>query len=390
MHTPVAPSRLLAHVERLTAAQPHTRKRLVAPDLNFGRELLTALARRTGGWIGWEATTIRGIADALAFVPLAERGRRAANDVEIGDLVSAAFDACRADGLLSAGFAAHGRSAGFRTALLDTMLEVRTAGLAVESLLLSTSRAGATPDLAQVLQRYIALLSARSLVDPAGVFQAALDAFEREAPFVLDGLTTLSPALALRGLPGALVARLVDRGAVILDCDVAPDTARTGTLLSHADTHTACSTLAWACATSMPGPVTGAPDATLCALDLFVAATPTDELREVCRRVLSEGLQWDEVEIVATDPDTYGIALDALAQQCGIRVSMLRGVPLAQTRLGRALEHWLVWLRDGLPADLLRESLEAGEIASPDAAIHHRDFRAARTRVECNGFIAVD
>ena len=73
------PNALLFSLAALSATHPLERKRLVATDVNFGREALTALARETGGWIGWEACNLRGIADALAFLPLAESGRRAAN-----------------------------------------------------------------------------------------------------------------------------------------------------------------------------------------------------------------------------------------------------------------------------------------------------------------------
>jgi ATP-dependent helicase/nuclease subunit B len=76
-------------------------------------------------------------------------------------------------------------------------------------------------------------------------------------------------------------------------------------------------------------------------------------------------LRWDEVEIVTTDPDTYGIALDALCQRLDVGATMLHGVPLARTRLGRALDRWFAWLADGLPADVLRQALEAGELAEP-------------------------
>jgi ATP-dependent helicase/nuclease subunit B len=369
MHIDHAPSRLLADLERLTSEQPRRRKRLVSPDLNFGRELLTALARRTGGWIGWEATTVRTIADSLAFVPLAAQDRRAANDVELGELVSAAFDQCRAEGLLLAGFETLGHSLGFRVALRDAVLELRTAGVSAEQLLQVAPRGSAAAELAAVLRSYVALLQTRALVDPAGVFQAALDAFDDEAPYVLDGITALVPTLTLRGLPGQLVARLVARGAVVLQCDIGPGADCTRTLLSHCADAGASSTLAWACGTTMPDATADAHDTSLATVDMFAAVTPSDELREVCRRVIAEGRRWDEVEIAATDPDVYGVALDALCQQTGIAATMLRGVPLAQTRLGRALEHWFEWLSDGLSADLLRESLESGALASPNEAI---------------------
>ena len=92
----------------------------------------------------------------------------------------------------------------------------------------------------------------------------------------------------------------------------------------------------------------------------------------MCRRVMAEGLRWDDVEVVVTDPDAYGIALDALAQQLDVGVTMLKGIPLVRTRLGRALERWFAWLENGLPADVLRQALEAGEIGIEDA-IHPVD-----------------
>ena len=53
----------LAALSALNQARPTQRKILVAPDINWGREILFALAWRTGGWIGWEPATLKSIAD---------------------------------------------------------------------------------------------------------------------------------------------------------------------------------------------------------------------------------------------------------------------------------------------------------------------------------------
>ena len=85
---------------------------------------------------------------------------------------------------------------------------------------------------------------------------------------------------------------------------------------------------------------------------------------------------------MTTDPDVYGIALDALCQQIGVGATMLKGIPLIRTRIGRALVRWFSWLANGLPADVLRQALEAGEISVPGAAVpaHDiaRELRAAK------------
>lgn len=345
----IVPSVLLLSLEALGRDHPVARKRLVGPDVNFGRELLVTLARRTGGWVGWEATNLRAIAQSLAFLPLAQRGVTIANDVTVDALAGHALDRAMAAGTIGERFAALAPGLGFRRALLDTLLELRMAGVSIADLCAGTAAGSPAHELPAVMAEYEQLLAERRLADAPEIFRAAIEAFDREAPFVLDGLIALAPMRAARGLPGRLYALLRARGAVVLDADVGePDR-----ILSHAV------------------------DASF-----FAASTPADELREVARRVLAEGLRWDDVEIVATDPDTYGIALDALCQRVGVGATMLNGIPLSRTRIGRALERWLAWLDDGLPADMLRQALEAGELADPAAELAStalaRELRALR------------
>ncbi len=342
------PSLLLSSLVAESDLHPNARKRLVGTDVNYGRELLVAFARLRGGWIGWEATNLRGIAEQIAFVPLARARRRAGNDIEIGALVNTALDAAIATGKLDKRFAALQGSIGFRHAVRDSLLELRMAHVSAPELR-AVARPGAPAyELATVVEQFERLLDASRLVDPAGVFRAALDAFYTEAPFVLDGELFLAPGLVAHGLPGDLLDRLIAHGAVRLEVDEA-----------------------------LGSSATRAPEGI--SVDFFAAATPSDELREVLRRAVADGYRWDEVEIATTDPDTYGIALDALCQRLGIGATMLKGIPLARTRLGRTIDRWFGWISDGLPADTLREALEAGEmvLAGSDvpASALARDFR---------------
>ena len=310
---------------------PIARKILVAPDINWGREALMALARHTGGWIGWEAATLRSVAADLALVPLEARRTRIAGDIEIAALSDRALAGAVEAGEVTAGFAALAGGLGFRRAAHDAVQELRAAGVSPAQLRSRTAAGTPAFDLAAVLARYESLLAGQRLADAAAVFEAALGAFDAEAPLTLDALIVITPDLRSRGLAGRLAARLGDRGAVVLPIEAA------------------------------------APSAPAEGCSLFAAATAVDEIREVLRRAVAVGARWDEVEIVATDPDAYGLALDAVASHCGIPYSFLTGLPLATTRVGRAVEHWLSWIGDGLPADTLREALEAGDIAAAGA-----------------------
>ncbi len=364
-----APNRLLASLEALTAAHPLARKQLVAPDLNWGRELLATLARRTGGWVGWEVTTLRRLADGLAFVRLHERRVARAGDIALAACVDEALAGAVAGGEVSEAFAALRHGLGFRAAVRDAVLALRAAGLDAEAVRM---RAPAAADVAAVLARYGAILERDGAADPARVFALALEAFDEEAPFQLAPVVALAPDLRVAGLPGRLLDLLVAHGARPLAAEpvagLAPPPDAVPVAPWPADGPP--SLLAWlADPSAHPRGDASAWAAAAVTLDGFAAATPLDEVREVLRRVRAEGVAFEQVELVTTDPDTYGVAVEAVAAEVGIEVTALHGVPFHRTRLGRALARWFRWLEEGLPADVLREAIEAGELLLPRAEV---------------------
>jgi ATP-dependent helicase/nuclease subunit B len=381
-------SALLLSLEAETRVRPYESKRLIGPDVNYGRELLVALALRTGGWIGWEATNLRRIAGEIAFVPLHQTGVHVGSDIEIRVLVSRAFDRAIASGSVSRDFAALGRSLGFRQALRDSILELRVAGITPDALAAATVPESPAREVAAVLRGYEMLLTESKATDSAGVFRIALDNFDAEARYCMDGQLLLAPNLVERGLPGELLERLIASGARLLTGDTAVDlrpphgsALRRVNPVADESVPSRKSILAWTATSKIPADDDDRLDVNAASVDMFSAATPSEELREVFRRVAAEGLRWDNVEIVTNNVDTYGVALDVLCQRLGVGGSMLQGIPLARTRLGRALERWFAWLEGGLPADLLRQALEAGELgagidAEPTALA--RELRALR------------
>ena len=330
-------SRLASRVilAQFDAAHPLARKLLVAPDVNWGRETLFALARKLGGAVGWEVTTLLGLAQELAFTAMGHQGLRRASDVELTVLVDRAITAVCGTGAVSDGFAGLAVGMGFRRAVKDAVLTLRTAGVSSATVQAAVERHTPAWDAASVLAEYQVMLSASKLVDPAGLLLLALEQFDEEAPFVMGDQTILAAELAPTGLGRQLLHRLIESGATTLPVPAPRE---------------------------VPAPARSS----AVALDFFVAASPDMEILEVLRRVVAEGHSWDEVEIVATDRDAYGIALDAACQREGMLCTLYDGVPLTRTRVGRTAERWLAWLSDGLPVNLVREALEAGDL--PDDA----------------------
>jgi ATP-dependent helicase/nuclease subunit B len=320
----------LAHLQELTRAHPTSRKLLVCPSLNWGREWLRVLARQEGAWIGWEPMTLRALAGELALVPLEMADQRVATDVALEVVVSAATSGALAAGQVRGPLRELAATGGTRQALVDAVLELRAAGVSLEDF--RTVADGPTVlSLAAILERYLQELATRQLADPARVFEMALEHFAAEAPHVLPAVVVLAPGLSPRGLPAQFAQRLLTHGAISLAAPGAADPA--------------------------PPPVPG--------LACFRAATPSDELREALRRAAELGWPDDQVELVTTDPDAHGIALDALCRSTGARATMLHGLPLTRTRIGRALERWLTWLDSDLLADHIREALETGDLSAP-------------------------
>lgn len=339
------PPPVLPDLLELTARHPTARKLLVCPTLNWGREWLRVLAMEAGVWIGWEPVTLRALASELAQVPLERWGLRVASDMALEVAVGAAIGSAVRAGEVVGPLRELVGSGGTRRAVTDAVLELRMAGVAPAEL----REAGGGPtahSLAAILERYREEIALRRRADPALVFETALAHLAEEGPCVLPEVVVLAPGLAPRGLPAQLDQALRARGAIRMPAAPGDEGA----------------------APAVPG------------LECFRAATPSDELREVLRRAAAHGWPDDQIELVTTDPDAHGVALDALCRATGARATMLRGVPLVRTRIGRALERWLAWLEEDLAADRIREALEAGEIAcpvqGPDAGTLARELRA--------------
>ncbi len=313
----------------------HTRKLLIHDSIKVGREALAALAKQTGGWIGWEATTIYRIAEELSFSEIHSIGKRVVGDIERRVLANRSFDtACRTG--LARRFAELEGSLGFRQSLLNSVLELRMGGIKNSFLELLAAQlrqidsditsAAVLTELKHVKALYEEELNARELVDTADVFAIALEQFDIEQPFVLDAELYICNSPHLKGLRGELVAKLIGIGAQVVSDQI--------------------------------GQLEDIP----CDVELFAASTPTDEMREVLRRVLAEDLRWDEVAIVASDVERYGVILDTLSRQLNIPITISSGISPSRTRVGRSLESWFQWISGGLHVKALMQALEAGEV----------------------------
>jgi RecB family exonuclease len=347
---------LLRALADATRLHPYERKILVCETRAQGRELLGALSRSGCRWVGWEVATIASLAARLSGDRLAAAGIRLADEPATVALVDAALDT--AISLGEAGpLAAVSDLPGYRAALYATVRTLREAGVGRGALEGGAADSPKIRAIAAVLRRYEDALRTDAMVDAAGTVRVACDALDAgEAS--LPGRTYLLPWLPAGGGAGNLVRLMREvAGAEVLAADPVLGLSPPRGILGIPPTPPASPL------SRLHAPEGGSP----VPIDLFVAATPADELREVLRRVAAEEIPWDQVEIVAAAPGGYPEALDALCSRLGIPASYSAGLDARRTRVGRAIESYLGWMEEGFPADFLRRLLQTGDLSPPGA-----------------------
>ncbi len=390
---------LVRELERIARPGDLTRKILVARTRGEGKELLRQAALRGRSWVGFEVSTLRPLATKIAASALARAGRTVIDAFDEHALVECAIDEVTALPRF-ARFRELAEKTGFRDAVRRSVAVLRSGGVHPPVSL----PAGPRDDppvrprddaprpgfdkralVTQVLARFETLLRAENRTDTAGMLKTAVQVLstrgethrrssaagdflheppkrERQNALPADTRIFLLPGLAGRGLEGRFLAELRRLGAVILKTDpveglrvpkgilwdVAPPQAP-GSYLHAVDR----------CRTEMR------PDQGPGHIELFTAASVYDELRGVLRRVLDMGARWDEVEVVAADPWSYGSALHALAEPMGVPVTFAVGLPVERTRPGRVVSTYFRWIENGFQESLFRAMVEAGDIVAP-------------------------
>lgn len=366
---PRSDSRLLAALAREAREHPLADKLLVCRPRGAGRELLHALATRGVGWVGFRVQTPWELAVELNADELAAEGLTLVDRFEERALLDEVIDRVLetdVGGILRP----LGDAVGFREALAGSVRELRLAGIDLRRVAeTGLENAAKGRAVAALLQGYEERLRELDRVDRAEVLRRAVEALSSGASRLPAERVWLVPGQTLRGLRGDFLREVQRRGARALPTDPVRGLPRPDALLGG-DEDEPTGRLSWLFAVDGAPEEEDQPDlftpaATALDLEIFAAASPTDELREVLRRALAEGLSWDEVEIVAADWRTYGTALDALAPRLGIEVTHAAGLPVSRTRAGRAVAGYFRWIQEEFAEEVLRGVCHAGLLQAP-------------------------
>jgi hypothetical protein len=121
----------------------------------------------------------------------------------------------------------------------------------------------------------------------------------------------------------------------------------------------------------LPVDQNGLPKAT----GIFRAVGEANEVREVLRTCLGEGLPFDEVEILHTDAATYVPLIYEIASRLpeddtgeALPVTFAEGIPARYGRPARGLLGWISWMRNGYPQSTLARMIQDGLLGFDESA----------------------
>lgn len=369
-------SQVLLSLDELAQRQRTARKLLVCSYGAEGRELLRALALAGRGWIGFEPTDARKLANELVAHDIVRDGLRIADGFDLLALLDQAVDEVigkNGAGSISAEIKELAEHVGFRDAIRRSIETLRLEAIDSPSL-----RCAGFDDLrkrnllADIYSLYEQKMRHARLADSADVFGRAAHGLSRGTLHLPKAIIVLMPGLAMQGLAGKFLNTLRDRGAVIPQTDPVVGLQRPRFILApNADAEPATrlsllNQLDTGARRETPDALAQSPR-----IDLFAASNPLHEIKEVLRRAIADGYRWDEVEIIATDANLYGCALDSLARRLDIPVSYAIGLPAERTRPGRVVSAYLRWIQEDFREADIRTLLESGDIA-PN--IEHRNM----------------
>jgi ATP-dependent helicase/nuclease subunit B len=314
--------RLIESLAEICRQHPLDEKALIAPSRFIGHQIAEALARSGTPWVHLRVESVRSLAHSVAGPSIADEGLTLLSRAQALALIE---QACAETLAGSPYFGELAARPGLHRAIQNTFDELKSAGISPDALPESAfGDVRKVSELKNVLAAYEALLAKGKFVDRADVLRRAVLGL-RESPRPAGALYLLAGALDLSATEAELVDRVSGGRVRTLEADGPED---------------------W---------TDNASRATL-----FRALGEENEIREILRCVLADGIPLDDVEVLGTDPATYAPILYELASEHEIPCTFGQGIPATFTRPGQAALGYLRWVGRDFESEELREVVSGG------------------------------
>ena len=335
-------NRLLEQLSAFCDTRRLAEKVLIAPSLAIGQQVAEAVLRAGQPWVNLHIETVHTLARGVIQTDLVEEGLRVLSRAQALALIEqACSQTLTADGY----FGKLKDQPGFHRALKGTLQDLRTAEISPDDL--ATGSSGdqrKIHELQAIAKAYERMLAENHFVDEAEVLRRALGRLTKSREHVhRDAIYLLPESLDLTRRERDFLKRLGGEQIHVLAIDHPSEwkpTARS--------------------------------------VQMFRALGEENEIREVFRRLVRDGIELDKAEIVYTDGATYLPLIYELSAEYDMSCTYGEGIPVVFSRPGQAVLGYLDWVDGDYDANSLRRIIGAdvvdfrrvGGEGEPPGAVH--------------------
>lgn len=316
--------RLVESLAEVSRRRTLDEKILIAPSLAVGHEIVERLTRSGVAWINLRVESPRSLAHGIVGRTLVEEGRTLLSRVQALALIE---QACAEALTERSYFGALRERPGLHRAIQSTFDELREVGITADTLPADAfADRQKVADVRSLLRTYEKALAEGKFVDRSDVIRRAIEEVSRN-PSAAEGVYLVPEGIELSHGEKELLD-LLSRGRVeTLESDP-PET------WTRRASHTR----------------------------FLHALGEENEVREIFRRLQSEGIPLDDAEILYVDRDPYASLVLELAREHEIPCTFADGVAVTYTGPGQAALGFLRWIARDYETDALHAILAAGSV----------------------------
>jgi len=332
-------------------------KLLFVPSYAIGHQIGEYLAKTGTSWINLRVTTAFGYAQELVALDLAAGGIRVIESHERLVIIEKLFRSNNSSGKKVRYFEDAEEIPGILRCLSNAIHELRMAGFDhknVDQNVFIIREKG--KELVGLLDSYEYFLNKNRLIDYPGVLNLAIDKLEKGKKIQKDKRTMVLSDFPVTQLEEEFIRLAGGKGLIVVDhtcpkglsCPVRFFSFSVGKGNKRTKPRIDIDLLPWLFdSEKAPKPLSDA------SVALFHALGESNEVREVFRRIFSDGNHLDDVEILVTATDPYISIIYETTTALRVPATFGSGIPVTYSRPGKALLLYLKWLADDFGANYL-------------------------------------
>ena len=366
-------SRSAEYLSRFCAEHRLEKKYLIVPSYQVGHQIGEALAREGGAWVNLHFTTLPSLAQEAVGIELSTQGIKLISQANALFLVDRVFRRLKAAKKLKY-FGQVEATTGIVRALRHSIFALRMAGWRSRDLkparFISNIKG---EEIILILQEYEEELDKEKLTDLPGLYMLALKLAKKahgiSAPGQEKEFYLCLQERPLEYLEAEFLKKLAGAKLVLIPGEPVYGLRRPPRFDPAASPATAPKTdverLPW-----LFSPKDASPPFQDGTIKLFSAIGPANECREILRRIVTEKIPLDDVEIIHPPGPTYPSLMYALSAKAGLTMTFAEGIPLAFTSPGKVFNGLIEWLEHDYLVNDLCALIEAGALKLPSGNGH--------------------